>query len=136
MADASQTPANVTWVSGVRPTVVKAGATVAAGQPVYRDTSDNEYKLGDADTDAASEIEGLSLSGGVDGRDMLLALPGSRINVGFTATAGTIYVLSTTAGGIAPWADLAQGDFVCILFIGEGTAFATLLCEKGPVAHA
>jgi len=136
MADISQTPANVTWVSGTRPQVVKAGATIAAGQPVYLNTSTLEHELTDADTDAASNFAGISLTGGVDGRDMLIAPPGAVINWGATLTAGTIYVVSTTAGGIAPDTDLLAGDYVVVLAIGAGTANAEIIGKKGAAVHA
>lgn len=136
MVDISQTPANVTWVSGTRPTVVKAGATIAAGQPVYLNTTTLEHELCDADTDAASNFAGVSLTGGVDGRDMLIAPPGAVINWGATLTAGTLYTLSTTAGGICPDVDLATGDYVNVLAIGAGTANAEIIGKKGAAVHA
>lgn len=136
MTDISQTPANVTWVSGTRPVVGKAGATIAAGQAVYLNTSTNEYELTDADTDAASNFAGISITGGVDGRDMLIAPPGAVINWGATLTAGTIYTLSTTAGGICPDEDLATGDYVVVLAIGAGTANAEIIGKKGTAVHA
>lgn len=136
MADLSQTPANVTWVSGNRPFVGKAGATIAAGVPVYLNTSTLEYEAADADTDAASEFAGVSITGGVDGRDMLIAPPGAVINWGATLTAGTIYVVSTTAGAVAPWADLSTGDYVVVLAIGAGTAIAEIIGKKGTAVHA
>lgn len=134
--DATVTAANVIWSSGVRPATVKAGATITPGQVCYLDTTVNEHILADADTDTASVVSGISIDGGVDGRDMYLAIPGSVINVGFTTTAGTIYVLSTTAGGIAPWADLGTGDYVNVLFIGNGTAVVELICKRGTAVHA
>lgn len=136
MVDISQTAANVTWVSGNRPVAVKAGATIAAGQPVYLNTTTLEYELCDADTDAASNFAGISLTGGVDGRDMLIAPPGAVINWGATLTAGTIYTLSTTAGGVCPEADLATGDYVVVLAIGAGTANAEIIGKKGAAVHA
>lgn len=136
MVDISQTPANVKWVSGTRPEIVKAGATVAAGQPVYRNTSTGEYELADADTDAASEFAGVAITDGVDGREMLMAPPGAVINWGATLPAGTIVTLSTTAGGICPEADLATGDYVVVLAIGAGTANAEIIGKKGDAVHA
>lgn len=136
MADASITAANVKWSSGVRPATVKAGATITPGQVVYLDTTTNTHKLADGDLDTESNVSGISIDGGVDGRDMFLGIPGSVINVGFTTVAGTIYVLSLTAGGIAPWADLGTGDYVNVLFIGNGTALVELICKRGTAVHA
>lgn len=135
MADISQTAANVKWVSGNRPFIGPAGATIAAGQPVYLNTTTMKYVLTDADTDAESEFAGIAMSDGVNGRDMLIAPPGAVINWGATLTAGTIYVLSTTAGGVAPWADLATGDYVVVLCIGAGSANAEIIGKKGAAVH-
>lgn len=136
MADVVQTAANVTWVSGTRPFVGKAGATIPAGAPVYLDTTTGEYLLADADTDAASVVAGVSISGGVDGRDMVIAPPGAVINWGATLTAGTIYVASATAGAVAPWADLGTGDYVNVLCIGAGSANAEIIAKRGTAVHA
>lgn len=134
--DVSQTATSVKWVSGTRPRVVPAGATIAAGNAVYLNTSTLKYELADADVDATSEFAGIALSDGVNGRDMLIAPPGAVINWGATLTAGTIYVLSTTAGGVAPWADLGAGDYVVVLCIGAGTANAEVIGKKGAAVHA
>lgn len=128
--DLSVTANSVTWVSGVRPFVGKAGATITPGQPVYLDTTTNTYKLTDGDTDAESVCAGISLDGGVSGRDMLIAPPGAVINIGATVTLGTVYVCSLTAGGIAPWADLSTGDYTTILFIGATSNIVELICKR------
>ena len=135
MADITVTAGNVKWVSGARPVVVKAGASITRGQPVYLNTATGEHELADADTDAASIVAGVALSDGYDGADMLIAPPGAVINWGATLTAGTIYVLSTTAGSVAPWADLATGDYVVVLAIGAGTANAEIIVKKGAAVH-
>lgn len=134
--DATITATQVAWVRGVRPRTVRGGAAITAGQVVYKNTATNEHELADADTDTASEVAGVAISDGQDGRDMLIAPPGAVYNCGFTTTAGTIYVLSTTAGGIAPEADLASGDYVVVLFVGNGTAIVELIAKKGTAVHA
>lgn len=136
MTDISPTVANVKWVSGNRPQVVKAGATVTRGQAAYLNTATLEHELADADTDAASEFAGIFLTDGYDGSDVLLAPPGAVINFGATLTAGTIYTLSATAGGVCPDTDLAQGDYVVVLAIGAGTAIAEIIGKKGDAVHA
>lgn len=130
MADLVITAANVVWNSGVRPLAVKGGATIARGKTLYQNTTTLKHLLADADTDAESEFTGIAITDGTDGSDMLIAPPGANINVGATTTAGTIYVLSTTPGGIAPWADLGTGDYVVVLFIGTGTANVDIIGKK------
>ncbi len=136
MADITVTVANVAWVSGKRPFVGKAGATVARGKAAYLNLTTLKYELADADTDAESVCAGIFLSDGYNGADVLIAPPGAVINWGATLTAGTIYVLSTTAGGVAPWADISTGDYTVVLAIGAGTANAEIIGKKGAAVHA
>lgn len=136
MTDISVTAANVKWIGGVRPIRGTGGASVTRGQAAYLNTTTGKYGLGDADTDAASEYAGQFLTDGFDGGDVLIAPPGAIINWGATLTAGTIYTLSTTAGGVCPEGDLATGDYVVVLAIGAGTANAKIIGEKGDAVHA
>jgi len=136
MVDITVTPANVTWVSGKADFKGKGGAAITPGQLVYKDPADSEHKLADGDAVATLTEPALALSNGENARDMILAPKGSRVNFGATLAAGTIYVASLTPGGICPWADLATGDFVLIVCIGEGTAIGTLILEQSAVAHA
>lgn len=136
MADVVQTPADVHWVSGPKPVTKIAGATLTAGMPVYRNTSTNEYEPADADTDAASEVEGVAATDGADGREFLMFLPGTVIDWGATLTAGTLYTLSTTAGAIAPDTDLGTGDYPVLMAIGAGSTDAEIIAKKGDAVHA
>lgn len=119
MADLSQTAANVNRVSG-RTRAGVAGDTITAGMPVYEDLADsNHFKPADADaSEAASKAAGIALGGGSDGQEIIVQFSG-EIDPGATATEGVVYVVSATAGGIAPVADLTTGDYVCILGIGN-----------------
>lgn len=136
MTNVSQTANSVKWVSGNRPFVGKAGANIAAGNQLYLNTTTMKYGLAAAGADATSIYAGVALSDGVDGRDMLIAPPGAVINWGATLTAGTIYVLSATAGAVAPWADLTTGQYVVVAAIGAGTANAEIIGKRGDVVHA
>lgn len=136
MTDITVTVGNVKWVSGTRPVVVKAGATVTRGQAAYLNTSTLEHELADADADATSQFAGIFLTDGYDGSEVLLAPPGAVINWGATLTAGTIYTLAVTPGGVCPEADLAAGDYVVVLAIGAGTANAEIIGKKGAAVHA
>lgn len=136
MTDISVTATQVTWVSGVRPIQGKAGATITPGQVVYLDENTNTYKLADANAAASAAVAGVCLDGGVSGRDIYVAPPGARINWGATLTAGTIYELSETAGGVAPSADIGMGVYVNVLCIGNGTAIAEIIAKLGEAVHA
>lgn len=94
------------------------GATVTAGQTLYLDTTTSTYKLADANgASPLYTVAGIALNGGGSGQPVSIAV-GGDIDPGFTVTVGTIYVLSETAGGIAPSADLATGWRTVILGIG------------------
>lgn len=130
MADLSITAGNVKWVSGTRPQIVKAGATITRGQALYQ-AADGEYSPADADASSTGTATAIALTDGADGSDMLIATVGATINVGATTVAGTPYVASTTAGGIAPYADITTGDTPSLLFWGSGTANVTLVFATG-----
>lgn len=90
-----------------------------AGQMVYR--YDNRFLLADANfsPQAAQEV-GLLLNGGGIGQTVQVAVDGDVIlGAGAAPGKGTIYVLSATAGGIAPVADLAAGWYRTILGCGD-----------------
>lgn len=122
MADSVITAADVlASVSGLQGT---AGATITQGQVLYKDSSDsNKLKLADADslTAAAKVVEGIALNAASVGQPLSYVKTDANFDPGFTATEGEIYVLSGTAGAIAPEADLASGDAVVILGVGLST---------------
>jgi hypothetical protein len=101
----------------------RLGATCTAGQAVYRDSTDNyDFKLADANAAAASEAYGILLNGGADGQPAEVVRDGLYAPGG-TVVVGMVYAVSAAApGGIAPYGDLASGDYVCILGVGITTA--------------
>lgn len=137
MADLTVTAANVATVSG---TVRRgtAGATITAGQPLYRDSADGN-SLKPADTDvalgAAANVAGIALHAASDGQPISYQTDGV-IAIGATVAVGAVYVLSGTAGGIAAVADLAAADWTCIIGIGVTTSRIKLGILYGGVAMA
>lgn len=126
MADLSITAANVDPGSNVNPdTSYTAGATITAGQAVYIDSSDSDLaKLAQSDgTEAEAEVKGIALNGASANQPVSIAKSGD-VDMGATLTVGETYVLSQTAGGVAPIADLVSGDYVT--HIGIATAADTL----------
>jgi hypothetical protein len=123
MPDLSITAANVAVYADVAPRDGTAGATITAGQVLYEDTSDsNKLKLADCDSSSATAtVVGIALHGASSGQPIKYA-PSGELTIGATVTVGEIYVLSGTAGGIAPEADLASGDYVSILGVGTTAA--------------
>lgn len=125
MADISVTAANVT-AAGANNENGTAGATITAGQLVYKEATTGQFKLADANsaTAEAKAIFGVALNGASSGQPITV-LKGGLLTLNAVVTVGEIYVLSGTAGGIAPEADLVSGMTVCLL--GVGTTTTTIL---------
>lgn len=134
MADVSVTAASVVKASDTVTVDGVMGATVTAGQTVYLDANTNTYKPADANASAAAAtLVGIALNGGASGQPVKVAI-GGTITPGFTVSVGAVYVLSATAGGIAPVADLASGWYTAIVGIGLTSSSLKLLCSNAGVA--
>jgi hypothetical protein len=130
MANLSQTPANVKPVtSGGNPSQTRKvvwGATIAQGNPVYRDDADGKWKLADNNVSAllaGSKGFGVALTAGSDGQPGLVHV-GGDINLGGTLVVGETYALSATAGALCPIADVVTTNFATVL--GNALDVATL----------
>lgn len=140
MAAATITEANVDWRGGTPPKRVTGGATITRMLVLYRDSSDGEYKIADADDATKDANLALALTDGFDGKPMLIVEDGAEINVGFTTVAGTRYGLSSStavggaAGGISPLSDLGSGDNPRYLFTGTGDGNVTLAIDENGAA--
>lgn len=123
MADLTITAANVALAgntTGAGPTVVQYGEAVTQGEPLYLDTSDGKYYLADADLSAtASEATKLAMTPGGADDFGIVAGAGMEVDLGATLVVGETYVVSATAGGIAPIGDLTSGDYTCIIGTAE-----------------
>lgn len=131
MADLTITAADVVKGSSSSTDAGTAGASITAGQAVYKDTGDSDkWKLADNDDTAlkaGSGGLGIALHAASSGQPLTILLSGD-LDVGATLTVGEVYVLSSTAGGICPVADLGTGDYVTIL--GVATAADNLRVSK------
>lgn len=116
-------------------TPVQYGATVTQAQPVYLDSGDGQYKPADADAAATAAAIGIALTPGVD-NDYGLIVTSGLFNPGGTVVVGQVYVVSTNPGGIAPYSDLASGDFVTILGIGATTTLIDVDIQVTGIAKA
>ena len=125
MADLSITAASVLADTGSTTVSGTYGATVTAGETVYKDVADsNKWKPADANVSAAvagSGGFGIALNGGADGQpaDVLTA---GLYTVGAAVLVGVTYVLSATAGGIAPDADISSGSYKTVIGVATTTA--------------
>lgn len=133
MADVTVTAANVQKASDTLIDYGILGATVTAGQTVYKDAN-GVYQLADANASATTAaVTGIALNGGASGQPVAVAI-GGTLNPGFTVTVGAVYVLSATAGGIAPVADLASGWRTGILGVGLTASSLGLILYRSGVA--
>lgn len=133
MSDLSITAANVIASTDAVTEVRPAGVALTAGQWVYLDSATDTYKLADADsaTAAVRSPRGQALNGGGIGQPIQIIRSGS-VTVGGTMTAGLVYYLSKTAGGMCPVADIASGGYATSLGIATSTTvFKINITESG-----
>jgi len=121
MAALSITAANVKAGAGAIITAGIAGATITAGQAVFRDTATGKFVLSDADGDGLQQVAGIALNGAADGQPLSVQTAG-EILIGATLTAGTTYYLAPTAGGIGPLTDVASGDDPIVIGMAKSTS--------------
>jgi hypothetical protein len=141
MADKSLTPASV--VPSANATLIYGtyGATVTAGQAVYADATALDslgrakFKLADNNASAATAaMQGIAVNGGSDGQPATICQADPVFTHGLaTVAAGDVLVLSATAGGIAPVADLATGNYPVVAMVGLGATTAVLKITAGTV---
>ena len=113
------------------------GATVAAGQPLYLDISDGEWKLADANASVTTaDAKGIAITPGVDAGYGLVAVNGSIILVGTTMAVGETYYVGGTAGTIVPDADLTTSDWVTRLGTAATATQIDLSIEATAIVHA
>jgi len=129
MADLSITAAEVLASATGRKNSGTCGATLVAGDVVYKDASDsNSLKLADANsaTAAQASVVGVMLNGGGDGQPANFASEDDELTIGTTAApvAGTVYELSSTPGKMCPGTDhtgTAATARISLLGVGLGS---------------
>lgn len=130
MANISVTAANVIDQAGA--TILngyRAGATITAGQPVYLDSATLTWKLGQATSQTLALIKGIALGGASSGQWLAVQTDGD-INLGATLVATTSYVVSATAGAIAPQVDIITPNWVSL--IGQAISTSILRMKINP----
>jgi len=141
MSDVSITAANVLAGANAITRMGVAGTTITAGQVVYEDTSDSsKFKLADANASATTaKAAGIALHGAAAGQPLKIDVedddftPGGTLSLSAAADDG-VYVLSGTAGGIAPIGDLASGMYPVILGVAKSTTKMNLKIVRGTAA--
>src|SRR4029434_2151406 len=112
MADVTIIPANVLFSTTDNHVKGVAGATIAAGDVLYRDAADsNKMKLSDANGSASAKVvDGFALCGAAAGQPVVYTTEDPALVVGGTLVSGTLYVLSATPGKICPHTDIGQAN--------------------------
>ncbi len=123
MADIVVTAANVVASAGGLRENRIAGATITAGQIVYKEAATGLMKLADCDS-ATAEARipyGFALNGAAANQPVEVLRAG-LLTAGATLTAGTEYWLSGTSGAFCPAADKATGDRSVLIGVATSTA--------------
>jgi hypothetical protein len=112
-----------------------AGATIAAGQMVYRSSTTNKWLLADSNsaTAEARTPRGMALNSASDGQPLRVQLDGP-VTMNAVLTAGITYYQSDTPGGICPVADVGTGEYSCIVGIAASTTSLLLGIKASGVA--
>jgi len=112
MADLSITASAVLPGTNAQTTRGIAAETITAGQLVFRDSSNsNLITKTDVNASGKQTVHGIALCGASAGQPVVYATVDDDLTLFASSglTVGILYVLSGTAGGIAPAADLATG---------------------------
>lgn len=121
MANVSITAANVVPSASVSISLVKYAAAVTAGQTIYR-TANGDYGLARGNAEATAIPAGIAACNAAAGQYGGLITKDPELVIGGTVVQGTFYGVSlTTAGGIAPAADLGTASSYPAIF-GVGLA--------------
>jgi hypothetical protein len=110
-------------VRGTRGETALASVTLTAGKVVNKDAN-GKWQLADSNVVALASFVGITLAGG-DADQPVPVHQAGNLTVQGGLTAGTFYYMSSTPGGICPFADLASGARV--IQIGYATSATNLV---------
>lgn len=91
----------------------RAGETLTPGQAVYLKT-DGKYWKADAGAALTAKAVGVAITDAIADQEVVVVKSG-QVDLGATLTVGTVYVVSGTAGGIAPVGDTPSSEYLTIL---------------------
>lgn len=135
MADISITASAVLKGTGATTATGVAGVAVTAGQVVYLDSATSTIKLADADASSATAaVVGIALHGALTSQPIVYQT-GGALTINAVLTAGKVYVVSATAGAIAPAADLTTGWRTSVLGIAVSTTSLSMFIINSDVAN-
>lgn len=108
-----------------------AGATIAAGDVIFKDAVTKTLKLSDADVVALAEADGVALCGAAAGQPVVYTAEDADFDLGVSVGAGTTVILSDTPGKMCPDADATTGTRKIVLGIAKGGTKLALKIIKG-----
>lgn len=135
MTDLAITAANVLPGSGASLEKGTAGEALTAGKAVYKKAADGKWYMADCNSATAEQrvASAIACTGSAAGQPVVVQT-GGTITIGATLTAGSVYFLSGTAGGIRPGADNTTGDYP--ESVGMATSTTVLVLNFGLRAAA
>lgn len=122
MADLAITASEVEPGLAAKTDTGNAGATLTAGQSVFRDADDlNRIKLADNGEREKAAAVGVTLHAALADQPIKFQRGGTlKLGASAAPAIGVIYVVGSTPGSIAPVADLAVHEFCTMLGVGDG----------------
>lgn len=114
----------------------RAGATITAGQMIYRDPGTDTWKLAQSDGTELEAGIGTSLAISLHAalaNQPLTYIRGGSIIVGEVLDVPEVYVLSDTPGGIKPFGDLSPEEVVVLVgaSMDDGETIRLLMVNLG-----
>lgn len=99
-----------------------AKEVITAGQSVAKDPSDNKVGLADANSPTGWKKDplGIALNGAQIDQPVTVHKSGKYV-CGGAVTAGSVWMLSATPGGLCPVADLGSGSDAVLMGVGVST---------------
>ncbi|MBP99015.1 hypothetical protein CMK18_23945 [Candidatus Poribacteria bacterium] len=135
MSDISITPANFGVASSTCKTVtVQAGEAITRGMPIYLDGTNSNKAMKALNTSVAgTAVYGIAASTSSADNDYIQVVTTGTITTGASMTVGQAYYLSTTAGGVCPFADLNTNDYINLLYRAVTATTAKLVFENSGI---
>ena len=135
MSNYTQTASLVAPSAAAQQLWATAGATIAAGQPVYVDAGTGLAQLGQATLAASAALQGVAGNSAAAGQQVQVVYSDPNFAHGLNAAgAGEDVWLSATAGAFCRYSDLVSGNFPVLVGITTSATKMVLRLTAGGVA--
>ena len=109
---------------------------VTAGELLAEDTTTGNLILAVADTEDNARLVGVALTSSTGAGEFVVVAERGTYVTGATMVAGTYYVLSATAGKIAPFPDLITGNITSYAIMATSTTQAQIVLYNTTIVVA